>query len=440
MLSTPSAIKWIKQFSDHDRQFAEATLDKLELISEERLKNDLESVLSETVDRYIRNGTTIIMESTFSKEDTTRFLSSESNYRPQYTFFRNQKFQESKNFRQSIAPQFLNSEAAELITNPHQDKLDVTRCMYKEYDPSKIRDFESGSEKLIDLIVRSEFDTSHRKQSLIENNSQILRGMDQVQNLEQSQSNIRMILVADNIGSGKQIIDFLEDILLSSSIGPLSGNELNITIITWTATTSGLAAINEWADEHPRISMPTTANATSDNQIELDIIHLHSSRTFFDLENSEARENLFDFFDRHKSRKHPEYDGLGFGGVASTTILTGSSCPNNVPDLLIQDTDVDSYAPIFANKNVPPDIKALTRLKASRADHNSDINHEFWRKIRSENLVQATRRTVPGNDLAWKILVHSIAGYPKWQIFRDLSVSYHNFAATTTTGLMQSCW
>jgi hypothetical protein len=383
MIQCPSVVAWLDQFkSETERELAALTLASLRFVTTDDVKSDLSGILWDLVEKVSATGTQVIIDSIFSKEDAERHWT----------------------WLDSISP----------ATQPER------RILYKDYFPSDVRDEDSGSEKYLDLVVRNTheravraFPKSQRTRLLTTKNLRSLPHPGPV---------IDLILITDNIGSGKQVIDFLDEVCYACSAGPFQNSTVKIHLISWTSTKAGLAAIRERVDQLPEFARSAP-----------EITSLNITGSFHELENSEEGTQLLEFFRLYGDPNNKKATaGLGFGKAASDTVLLGSSCPNTLPDFLFTNSGLKSYKPLFQYKQVPHDIVEYIAAGHLRGVIKARESAMFLESMRKERLIQAARRNSGSGEVAWRLLLLSVAGRRRLEALQTLHVSYHIFKKAET--------
>ena len=427
MFTCPSVLTWLAQFPEQEHPLAVLTLEHLDFVTTDEVKQDLSAALADAVDESTRAKSKILIESVISKEDIERFLSDSAyaqsgRVTPTRTAI-------SAAFEAASAD---TQQKIEKLTGPIARKNRPTRSMYKEYFPSEIRDDNSGSEKYLDLVIRNERSRVKAQCKSAKVPSPIISGRDAIEALCGSKAVVDIILLTDNIGSGQQIYEFLASILLSTSTGPLSSNPINIKVIAWTATSSGIAAINEWASG-TRLSPSGEIEGAKKPNLSLQIDYLRNTKSFLEIEDESTRVQLLSFFRRYGDPSNKKSSGgLGYGQTASRTVMLGSSCPNNVPDFLYIPADSISYQPLLTSKIVPNDLADYILNEYSVRRKTDEPDTQFIQTLRTQKLVQAASRSNVKEDTAWRIMLFAMAGFSKSQALRSMEISYFKFHQALT--------
>lgn len=420
LLRCNSVAKWLDQFTVGERPLAAMALERLTFVTTDEVKHDLAVELSSRVNEAITRGSKVIIESILSKEDVERFLSQKRSSRERTS---NRVCTPSlflgkyRNLSHSgdILADWVPSKASKSVR-----KSKPTRSLYDEYYPSEIRDEQAGSEKYLDLVVRSEHTRISRECKAAKRSTPLLLGRAEIEPILYSKQPIDLILVTDNIGSGAQIVDFLSSVLLSHTLGGLQQARVRITVLSWTATVQGIEAINEWAQ-----ASPLGAQTHPNPQITLDVFYLRATESFHDLEDSMLLDEMKTLFKKYGRKGNG--GGLGFGGTASRTVMLGSSCPNNLPDFFyISNTKKPHYRALFESKAIPADLIDYLIYDHPKPVPGSNYDPRFIADIKNQSLIQAFKRNSDGGP-AWRVLLCSVAGYSRWSTIRALKISVHQF-------------
>ncbi|TLM86003.1 hypothetical protein [Pseudarthrobacter sp. NamE5] len=390
MLNCPSISSWLRQFNAAERPLAELILSKLRFVTNDEIAHDLSEALMEKVDITTRRQSQIIIESIIPFEDIKRY------------------------WRDQIGKDQEPEREPEL---------------YQDYYPSEVRDYDSGSEKLLDVIIRSEYRRVQDRYAAARKPHPIVRTRHEINALKESSQKVDFILITDNIGSGKQVIDALDRLAAFCTTGPFSNCDVRISVIAWTATKAGTEAITTWASTMP----PTYGNIyklVAQSLIDhLNIFSLNLTQTYHDLGDLESREQLFDLFrkygDPKNKKKHTR--GLGFRKIASRTVLLGSSCPNTVPDFLYSSSGSEGYVPLFPGKRIPPDINEVMVHDTRYNPQHTEAKERHEQRIRKQHLLVAANRPVKRGDAKWGILVLAVAGTAREEAILSSNISYHRF-------------
>lgn len=375
MIQCSSVVAWLDQFSSEtERELAALTLARLRFVTTDEVKMDLNGIIWDLVEKVSAAPNQIIIDSIYSKEDAKRHWKNKPGTRPEHP------------------------------------------TLYKDYYPSEVRDEGSGSEKYLDLVVRA----IHARASSELNKSQRKRLLttEKLRSLQHPVGPVLdLILITDNIGSGKQVIDFLDEVCHSCRTGPFMETTVKIHLVSWTSTSAGLAAIERKVSETPEL-----ANKPPE------ITSLNLTGSFHELQESAEGSQLFKLFKMYGDphNKKPAR-GLGFGEAASDTVLLGSSCPNTLPDLLFTNSGVKSYKPLFKNKQVPHDIVEYVTQGHSRAAIEAQQSAAFLETMRKDRLIQAARRHSTSGEVSWRLLLLSVAGRQRLGALQALPVPYHVF-------------
>lgn len=422
MLTCPSVSTWLAQFPEQERPLAVLTLEHLHFVTTDEVKQDLSAALADAVDASIRAKSKILIESVLSKEDLERFLS-------EFVYARSAGVTPLKANDLSSVPAAPvdTQQKIQMLLGPITRRNKPTRSLYGDYYPSEIRDEESGSEKYLDLVIRNEYSRIRVRTENAKVTSPIIKGRDAIAALCDSDNVIDLILLTDNIGSGQQIIDFLGSILLSSIIGPLNSNQINIKVIAWTATSKGIAAVHEWASG-TRLVPNGVSEYAKENKISLQIEYLRNTKSFLEIDDECIRAQLLSFFARYGDpKKKKPSRGLGFNQTASRTVMLGSSCPNNVPDFLYIPAKSISYRPLLESKIVPTDLADYILDEYSVRGKAYKPDTQFLEALRTQKLVQAANRSNIKEDTVWRIMLFAMAGFSKSHALRSMEISYFKF-------------
>ncbi|WP_229586604.1 hypothetical protein [Kocuria sp. CCUG 69068] len=436
ILNCPSVVSWLDQFPESDRALASLSLTCLRFATTNEVTNDLLSALSELIDETITSKSKLIIESIVSKEDIERHLKFQSDQKGiKYVPLIN-----SIHLDVDQPPLQVSIKAQKNIGNQvsHKSKESwPTHRLYEHFYPSEVRDEESGSEKYLDLVIRDEYERRKREPEF-NKNKPILRGRSEIGLLADSNQDVHLILLTDNIGSGAQIVDFLSSTILACTTGVLAGRRVSISVISWTATSQGIQTIQEWTSRTP-LNLKNTNVSRGSKTIPFEIRYLNETKSFFDIKDIDDHEKLLDFFQKYGDpKKRKASEGLGYGKTASRTVMLGSSCPNNVPDFLYAPAkaigSVLNYRPIFKSKRVPDDLRDLVSEQYKSGIYNKvdsslmdKATSAFLKKMENQRLKQAALRPGTKDDPRWNILLLAVAKYDKWDAVRLLSVPYFRF-------------
>lgn len=390
MLKCPSVSEWLAQFAPEERLLAAITLENLRFVTNDELSHDLMEALREKVDSLVQMQSKVIIEALIPLEDVNRYLRAKEEKAP------------------------ANSE--------HYPRI------YEDYFPAEVRDADSGSEKIIDVLIRSEYQRAKTVFAKALQPHAVIRDRAQIEALRSAPHKVEIILVTDNIGSGKQVIDYLEKVSRCCIDGTLAACEVNVSIITWTATDLGVAAISSWIETIRAKVVSADDNEKSQPAGNLDIFRLKRTDSFHNLSDPELKKNLFQLFARYGDPKGKKTSkGLGFGQAASQTVLLGTSCPNNVPDFLYTDSGNKSYSPLFPGKRIPGDLyDYIVGRRPLQPAQNKGFG-EFEELLRQQGLLTAANRREAYGDPSWVLLVLAVAGATRNEAILWSNIHYYRF-------------
>lgn len=390
MLKCPSVSAWLSQFTVEERPLAAITLENLRLATNDEVSHDLAEALIEKMDRIVRSQSKIIIEAIVPLEDVTRYL-------------------------------LVNSKEDGIKGSEHYPLL------YEDYYPSEIRDSDSGSEKLLDVVIRSEYQRTRDRFAAAKQPNPLIRSRAEIDSIKGVVQKIDFVLLTDNIGSGKQVIDYLEKLSKCCTDGAFASCDFNISILAWTATNLGIEAIIKWANT-TLIDTGCVNEAKQSVGDRLNIFQLNRTETFHELSSSESRDQLFQLFQKYGDPKNDKSSrGLGFGQAATRTVLLGSSCPNNVPDFLHAASENGGYFPLFPGKRIPRDLNDYIISERRHQSSESTTGLDHRERLRQQRLLVAANRPTPQWDATWGILVLVVAGTTRDEAILSSNISYHHF-------------
>jgi hypothetical protein len=390
MHKCPSVSAWLTQFTPEERPLAAITLGNLRFVTNDEISHDLTEALMEKVDSIVRSQSKVIIESIIPLEDVRRYLLAKN--------------------KEKCA------------------KSEYYPLLYEDYFPAEVRDSDSGSEKLLDVIIRNEYQRARDQFSRARQPNPLIRDKAEIEALKGTSQKIDLILLTDNIGSGKQVIDYLEKIATCCTQGIFSKCLVRVSIIAWTATDLGLDAIASWANT---VTVEPTGDINEQKlpiSESLHIFHLKRTESFHELSDLESRDPLFQLFQKYgdpKGKKSTE--GLGFGKAASRTVLLGSSCPNNVPDFLYTASGKKGYSPLFPGKRIPRDLYDYILSGRHQQSRESKSHGDFEERVRQQGLFTAANRPESHGDASWAILVLAVAGATRNEAILWSNIYYYRF-------------
>lgn len=428
-----SVSRWLQQFSEVDRETAKLALRYMKMATTDEVRDDLGSALVDVIDSTPATTARVIVEPVFSKEDLERVMAAKLPIPLPSPISGSRTRSNLETLGVRVAPEATFSLLTGVVRKVAAKRAEwPTRAPYSEYLPAHIRDVESGSEKLLDLIVR-DARSSHGKKSRRKSGAlPWLMEPDEIVKLQESPEPVHLILLTDNVGSGGQIVDLLSGILLAARVGVFSRCALSVTVLAWTATAVGLRRVREWLASTGFNEVTEKEGAIAGSKLQISIRSLRVTQSFHDLPEGETKTRLFDLFRRFgdpDGKKAKTTQGLGFGQVASRTVLPSSSCPNTVPDFLIVPLKSIPYHPLFPGKKVGQRV-FLELLSEQDEGREWQTDEAFLRDIRDRRLVQAATGFHPQSDLRWRIMLLAVAEWDRWKAISFLGAPHHKFLSS----------
>lgn len=414
MLNLKSVASWLEQFDETERPIAQYAIRELQFITTDEIKHDLSVALRELVDEAVsRDDRHILLDSVLSQEDVDRFLKAQAE----------KKEVGEEGVAVDSTADLLRTDGTFVSGENATGKEPIEKPMpYMDYFPSEIRDQESGSEKFLDLTIREELRRLRRQDVQGKRRSMIVSSRNDVDKLCAGDT-VELILLTDNIGSGKQVIDFITAIHRARTSGPFRDCTLRIQILAWTATAQGVSTIQSYLQQHFG-----EASSSADHPENLfDVIHMRETPTYKDEGDIDRRRRVLELFRKYGDpRQRKQSKGLGFGQAATRTVIIGSSCPNTVPDMFYSIQKKSSYSPLFPNKSIPNDVIQYA-MSVGPKSQSVGGRDDYLTEMRKARLVQAARRPDKEGDPTWRVLIQAVLGKDKWAAFRAVQSSYHQF-------------